>query len=434
MREIVATSTRELRHALAELDTHVLFRGQVSHYEKEGHPSVITSFDRRGCIPSQMMKWCRYADNVLDAYINAAGTSLTFTQALLQHYGWRSFYVDCSSSAAVAAWFASHVYSERQIIELCEDCAERPVMLVKRMAGYEFSEGDGHLYVFDRAITEKRVGVTDLAALKIEGARPRTARQDAWLLGPLRNTEVPVECFVAHITANRTVFRDYAAEDGLIGTDRLFPSTKDDPILRALLGLPWKKIEHPENNEDIPFFRRALDLPEYHDSFVKIASPETAFFQGARIADQGSIDGDKYGGIAVHVPEITLFGTADEAALRFPKVSELLAAHRSVAFEIDDLIQHVNMRGMVVYQKGIVVTAHEPKLIELCELSVEHPGLDMTGAGMNRGWFYRVDDDGMWTREANPEQCDCGNDGVHLRHISALHIVEAYLATPEEFS
>ena len=434
MREIAVTTTRELRQALSELDNRALFRGQTSYYEKDGHPSVITSFDRRGCIPSQMVKWCRYADNVLDGYLGTAVTSLTYTQALLQHYGWRSFYVDCSARAAVAAWFASHVYSEKQTIELCEDCQERPVMLVKRMASYEFAEGDGHLYVFDRAAAQRLVGVTDLAALKLEGARPRTEAQDAWLLGPFRNTEVPIECFVAHITATRAVFRDYAAEEGLIETEHLFPSTKDDPILRALLGLPWKKIEHPENNVGIPFFRRALELPEYQDSFAKIASRGTAFFQGARVADRGSIDGGKYGGIIVPVPEITIFGTADEAPLHFPKVSELLAEHRSVAFEMDELIQHVNMRGLRIYQKGIVVTAHEPKLIELCELSVEHPGLEMTGAGQQSGWFYRVGDNGLWKREAHPDQCPCGKDSVHLRHISALHIVEAFLATPEEFS
>ena len=58
---------------------------------------------------------------------------------------------------------------------------------------------------------------------------------------------------------------------------------------------------------------------------------------------------------------------------------------------------------------------------------------DMTGAGMIRGWFYRVGDDGRWTREANPDECDCGNDRTHLRHVSALHIVEAYLAAPDRF-
>ncbi|MBV8891620.1 hypothetical protein [Bradyrhizobium sp.] len=81
-----------------------------------------------------------------------------------------------------------------------------------------------------------------------------------------------------------------------------------------------------------------------------------------------------------------------------------------------------------------MVTAHEPTLIELSELMVEHPGLEMTGAGMVPGWFYRIDDSGIWTREAHPDECDCGGDKVHLRHISALYIVEAYLAAPEQFS
>jgi hypothetical protein len=201
-----------------------------------------------------------------------------------------------------------------------------------------------------------------------------------------------------------------------------------------LLGLPWKKIEKADDKLGIPFFQRALDLPEYHASFIKIALPGTAFFQGARVADRRSIDGDMYGGITVHVPEITLFGAADEAPRRFPKVAELLAMHRTVAFEVDELIQHINMQGMAHYQKGIVVTAHESKLIELCELMVEHPGLEMTGAGMIKGWFYRVGDDGVWRREDNPKQCDCGNDSVHLRHISALHIVEAYLVAPDDLN
>jgi hypothetical protein len=157
-------------------------------------------------------------------------------------------------------------------------------------------------------------------------------------------------------------------------------------------------------------------------------------FQGARVADFGSVEGDAYGSITVPVPEITIFGTANEAPLRFPKVAELLAEHRSVAFEIDELIQHATMRGMVMYQKGIAVTAHEPYLVELSELIVEHPGLDMTAAGMNRGWFYRMGKDGLWRREAHADECDCGNERVHHRHISALHIVEDYLSAPKAFS
>jgi hypothetical protein len=434
MKQIRVTSTQELRQVLAAFAGNALFRGQNSHYLKNGNASVVTSFDRHGCIPSEMPKWCRYAGNVLDVYIGAAGKSVDFTQALLQHYGWRSFYVDCSATAAVAAWFASYSYAERNAIELCEDYEERPVMLIKRIAQYGFEQGEGHLYVFDKAIAQQSVGLIDLAALKMDGARPRTAAQDAWLLGPLSNKVVPPECFAAHIKGNRAVFRDYAAEEGIVDTDRLFPSSKEDPLLRALLGLPWKKVKEPHEGINIPIFRRALEVQEYHDSFVKIAARRTAFYQGASVAGYGSIDGGKYGGIAIRVPEVTLFGVAPEAQLRFPKVSALLAEHRAVAFETDELIQHANMPGMVLYQKGIVVTAHAPDLIELSELMVEHPGLDLTKAGMNAGWYYRVGADGLWMREAHAEQCDCGSNDVHLRHVSALHIAEAYLTAPETFS
>jgi hypothetical protein len=431
MRQIRVTSTQELRQVLAVLAGNALFRGQNAYYTKNGHASVMTSFDRNGCIPSEMPKWCRYAGNVLDVYTGETGRSPNFTQALLQHYGWRSFYVDCSATAAVAAWFASHSYAENNIIELCEDYEERPVMLIKRMARYGFEEGEGHLYVFDKAVAQERVGIIDLAALKIEVARPRTAAQDAWLLGPLYNRAVPPECFAAHITASRAVFRDYAAEEGFVETYRLFPSSKEDPLLRALLGLPWKKVKEPHDGINIPIFRRALDVQEYHESFVKIAGRRTAFFQGACIADHGSIDGGKYGGIAVRVPEIALFGVAPDAPLRFPKVGALLEKHRAVAFEIDELIQHANLGGTLLYQKGVVVTAEEPDLINVCELTVEHPGLDLTGAGMSPGWYYRIGADGLWTREAHPEQCTCGHEETHLRHVSALHIIERYLAAPE---
>jgi hypothetical protein len=44
-----------------------------------------------------------------------------------------------------------------------------------------------------------------------------------------------------------------------------------------------------------------------------------------------------------------------------------------VAFEIDEFIQHVNMRGRAVYHKGVVVTAHEPRLIDFLSLWWDTP-------------------------------------------------------------
>lgn len=201
-----------------------------------------------------------------------------------------------------------------------------------------------------------------------------------------------------------------------------------------MLSLPWKKIEN-QGNDDIGllFFRRALELPEYHESFVKISAASTAFFQGASVTERGSIEGIPYSGATVPVPETAIFGIADEAPLRFPEIEKLLAEHRSVAFEIDELIQHPTTRGRTLYQKGIAAIAHEPTLVQVSELLVEHPGLDLTRAGINPGWFYRIGKDGLWRREAQSEECDCGHEKTHLRHLSAMHIIEYHLANPKSF-
>ena len=120
--------------------------------------------------------------------------------------------------------------------------------------------------------------------------------------------------------------------------------------------------------------------------------------------------------------------------MRFPKIEELVRGNGAVAFEIDDIIQHANMGHMTSYQKGIGVVPYGDYLFELCELVLEHPGLDLTRAGFNKGWFYRRGEDGLWTRERHAEECDCGSAAVHDLHVSALHIAEAYLNEPEAFS
>ncbi len=433
MKHIVVSSSDTLRDAVSGYGGNHLFRGQTRHFEIEGNPSIVTSFDRQGCIPSEMLKWSRYATNVLDVFIGVPDEGLSFNQAILQHYGWRSFYVDCSASPSVSAWFASHVYAEHMAVELSEDCGEDPVMLVKRKASYSFEEGDGHLYVIDKRLALDLVGLVDLQTLHVEGHRARTTAQVAWLLGTLRNEAVPLDCLVARISGPRSVFRDFAAAEGYSETNDLFPTSKEDPVLRALLGLPWKKIPDPGDGTMIPFFRRALDLPEYHESFVKIAPPSTAFYKGTKIESLGPIDGVKYEHIIVQVPDIALFGSAEYRPMRFPKVIALLAHHQGVAFEIDDLIQHANMGNRTFYQKGIALIAHETNLIELGELMVEHPGLNMTAVGMVKGWFYTVSEDGTWVRVENSEQCSCESGVAHRRHISALQIVEHFLASPEDF-
>ncbi|WP_244630042.1 FRG domain-containing protein [Pseudomonas syringae] len=277
MKQYAAKSVDELNQLIGSFGEDVLFRGQTSHYGEVGAPSIGMSFDRKDCIPSEMLKWCRYSQSVLDAYIAKHRADFGYQQALLQHYGWRSFYVDCTSSPAVAAWFASHKYTEATTLELCEDCDERAVMVRKRMARYAPVMGTGHMYVLNKKAAN-HVGLVNLATLTVEGYRPRTVAQSAWLLGPLHNP-IPQNCFLAQITVPSDVLQSYAAARGLTNTNTLFPSPAEDPILRSLLGLPWEEIKSEASLKNLPAFKRTLELTEYHPSLLKIAGAKTAFYR-----------------------------------------------------------------------------------------------------------------------------------------------------------
>jgi hypothetical protein len=98
-----------------------------------------------------------------------------------------------------------------------------------------------------------------------------------------------------------------------------------------------------------------------------------------------------------------------------------------VIFETEDLLRHSHLIHSSTYQKGIVVVSDDDGSIAVCELVVEHPGLDLTSAGPARGWFYEVDSDGIWQRRAHPEECPCGDIPTHSRHLDSLTIIEHFL-------
>ncbi|HEI6919055.1 TPA: FRG domain-containing protein [Yersinia enterocolitica] len=428
-------SLNELKVIINQFNDNFLFRGQLDHYGEPNNPSIISSFDRHVCVPSETIKWMRYASKVIEGVVGAHANDHCYVQALLQHYGWRSFFVDCSSSPAVSSWFASHKFTETPGIYMCEDCGENFLWERKKFSHYHYEAGNGHLYVIDRSIA-KKVGLVDLASLTIDGYLPRTEVQKAWLLGPTSGKPIPKECLVAHITADRSIFRDYAALYGLKDTDSMFPPANKDPILKALLGLPWREIESVRDPKfQVPVFKRALDLPEYQTSFEKIASPSTAFYRGKKISElfdsietsEGKITGGKF----IDVSSIVIFGSADlNTPLRLPKIEKLLKGNNYLALEIDELIKHPGMGYETVYQKGVGIINHTHNLIEICELVVMHPGLEMTKAGFSPGWFYLRRADGLWERHTHMNECGCGNEDIHKRHISALIIAEDIIQAP----
>lgn len=432
--KIIHIDTLEgLKEAVAQFERPVVYRGQTKHYGEIGSPSATTSFDRNGCIPSEMAKWIRYSESALRYYFGAERSTQEFCQAVLQHYGWHSFYLDASSSAAVSAWFASHSFDGTPNLMMSEDHNEDPVFLKSLQAEYKRAEGVGHLYVLDREKIEKHIGLIDLSSLSVEGTRLRFSVQSAFLVGPLRNEPLPKECYLGHIIAPCDALGALAEESNLSNTDDLFPSPSEDPVLRSLLALPWYELTDDEGNSStIPVFRRSVELPEYQDGFVKHLSPSVGLYRGCSIAERGEIDGIKTANILMSVPDVALFGTAPRMPMLFPKVEELLDKHNSVSFEVDTLVQHPEHENGFLYGKGISVSI-EDGLYHLGELMIEHPGQEVSGAGVNAGWYYMKTESGNWLRVQHKDECPCRDTFTHTRHLSMLTIVEEWLRDPSGF-
>jgi len=433
MERLELTSCQELKAALARFDDDALYRGQVKHYGSLQSPAMSTSFSRQGCDPGNMPKWLHYAYYALAALIDTPAQSgdLEFTQAILQHYGWRSWFLDASSDPAVSAWFASHAFSKQRSIDMLEDCFEDGVMLVRECASYAPSDGEGHFYVLSRAhLAEAGLKAIDLSAISLPNHRPRFHAQSAWLVGPLRQNR-PISTILAYIKGPAEVFRAYAQSRGVTDMARVFPSAVEDPVLASFLSLPWEKIRLPDDKDGggygLDFFHRSLSLPEYfREGYPKIMPPYYAFYRNTSIAD-GLEDGQLY----VHsVPEIAMYGHAD-VTMQFPRVTAMLAEHPHVAFEVDALIRLPESGPAHHYSKGISVVRAEDGTIGVGDLVVDHPGLQLAGVGVNMGWHYTADENGTWTRVVRDDDCTCPNAWRHEHHLSALAIIEHYLADAE---
>lgn len=105
-----------------------------------------------------MLKWNFYIRELLrrGGFDVSREDTGNITQGLLQHYGFRSFFVDLSSSKSVAAWFACNAFESKRGLDLCENSFEEPVMLVVQRARYNPAEGVGNFYVLSKEALEAR--------------------------------------------------------------------------------------------------------------------------------------------------------------------------------------------------------------------------------------------------------------------------------------
>lgn len=414
-------TVEELKAAITEAGPDAMYRGQNEHFtHQDGSTSLVTSFSRSTCVPDLMIKWAHYAKRMLRRHVQGweDRKDLATDQAILQHYGWRSFFLDATGDARVAAWFASHKFVPGRHGEMVEDCHEDPVVLISDLAEFIPVEGDGHLYLISKkACRSAGIGYVHLSEIATKEGSPRYVCQDAYMVGHLEPSGLPEAALLAHLVVPVAVLMSYA--DGL-STEDLFPEPDVDPVFSDLLAMPWVRVG-PED-DSIPFFRRSLPLPEYKLHVRKHMPSTSAMYRSFWLGDlRDPADPERLTYILCGAG--VYHGTSPKRT-SLPLFTQILESCDGVVVEVDGLVYYGH-RGK--YVKGVIAKKVDRDLVAVCEIGVYHPGLKIQDIGVFQGWHFRFKSDGVWLREAHEDDCDCGSD-EHDEQLKLLGRVEECLA------
>lgn len=428
MQEVVIDNIEQLKMLIDQYGDGYLFRGQTGHFFNEKKQiSVPTSFQRHGCIPPLMFKWTHYSKALIRAFGGGVYHDLDFgvSQAILQHYGWRSFFIDLSKDAHIACWFAANKYSENKKIHMCEDYEESPVWLVHKEASYSQTEGCGHLYVIDtKYFLDNNIKIHDLTKLAGGEGKLRFQAQSACLVEGVDGF-LPQDSIVAHLTISHNILVKYFETKGITSTLDVFPDRSSDYILKSLLDLPWNE-DQSDDDLPIPVYRRSLEIPEYDSTFVKHLPPSVTLFSPFWISEKRLNEDSAFSNIPFYkISEQAYFANTNEQ-FDLTEVNKVLIARDGLAIELDGLIKIPELGDSFEYEKGIFVEKVENDIFSVSALVVEHPGHKLSGVGTNQGWLYKVTD-GIWKRTIHDDQCPCNNDLRHELQFSLLRLLNEYL-------
>jgi FRG domain len=245
----------------AHPDCLLLFRGQNNL-----HPTVRSGLSRPDVRYEQDVDrgLSAVAGDILGHESTTAG-NIPFRKAVLQHYGYKTHYVDLTADPLIAAWFATNKFEPRTIIY-----GGSPFRKIEQIRYVRRDEGIGYVLVlaFPNAdeLKEKR-RLFDISALD---PFLRPSRQEAWLLydrKPLLPD--PNEFWVASIGVDCSKF------SSTFSSSHLFPLPADDAGFKDLLGIPFVEVPgawlgelrdgkpRPPGSVDLDMGMRALPVPEY---------------------------------------------------------------------------------------------------------------------------------------------------------------------------
>lgn len=409
----------ELRAALLPYSKGHLFRGQTCHYElPSAGPSLTSSFARLGCIPPLTRKWSFWAMLFLEG-ITRERANITFSQALLQHYGWRSFFLDLTENPGVAAWFAGFGFHKKGAIHIN---LEQDFAIVRDAASYLPNLSDGHLYVLSiEKLESSGYYLADLTQVRL-GARCRPQVQSAWLAGILNrsHTTIHSDCVVAHFTGPAEIFRRFAAEIGFDAIGTVFPPSSEDFVLEQLEAQPWERIKSKPPRGIPHAYRRMLAFPDYHSTSEILLPPDVALYSQTWVSNRRL--GEFRDALFFKAADNMFFGSGQIQGTPCSEVWPFLDEYGLLVVESSSIMRTVKPRAETSYYKGVIVSRVDDTTIEVNEMLVNYRATTLTGVAVAMGYSYERAPDKL--RRTRPKtDCSCGNELWHGSHVSILEIL-----------
>ena len=419
-------SLEELKLAIEQYGPGVLYRGQTQHYpDLNNAPTLLTSFQRKGCVPDLMIKWTYYAKRALHHLVRGWNDTddIATNQAILQHYGFRSFFLDATGDPRVAAWFASNDFESKVSVNLVEDSFEDPVLLRTLNACFIPSDRMGHVYLIcQKALRKSEIQAVHLSEIATHEGSPRYMRQDAYMVGPLIQSGLASECIICHITAPAEVFRDFAGE---YSADWLFPEPSDDPVYRELLAMPWEKMSQIPG-DGLEAFMRSLELPEYSNHLRKHMPTESAMYRPFWTRNLPPLPDCLTANVVHILCGSSLYHGFGAPRVILPHLNKLLEEYDEISIELDGLVYH----GMGTrYGKGVAISKLPGNIVSVFEYGVDHPGLRIMKIGKFYGMHYLINKNGAWERVKHKDDCMCGS--AHSENFELLGRVDLSLENDE---
>ena len=399
-----------------------VFRGQTRNYRKNGKISMPTSFARRGCNPLVMQKWIHFCTDIIASHSGPGGFEPNHdeVQALLQHYGWRSFFVDTTCQVAVAAWFALHKFDGKDNFIVTEDCHEQGVMCHHLVADYSQHAHSGFLYLIDlRILEDLSVGIETLDRVRWSDFVTRYERQSAIMVGPCDS--IPENAIIAYSEVCNEELVELSA--GLT-QDHLFPSRIEDIIYDMLLSAPFQKVDIGADKGLGQFgvYKRSLVIPEYDYKHVKINETSMVFQHEEYILR--NMMGDEF--TVVEVPSDCLYHTKIDAPDKIVDLLRLSVGNSTIVVECLDIFRPASFYKEDAFVKGAYVKFIEDKLC-IGSIIVFQKGLIYSGIQVNKGWHYVLENNFL-IRKKSVLDCPCNNERIHELALTILKKASMYIA------